>query len=285
MARVSVGRTYEAPAGVVDAANAALATLAPRSDVLNWLHCYYEPGEAWAPVERLVIAEVIPRSALEANRRAVNVAGESLLDELEGPNPREFARWSPRLERFVYPDGMLPPSITLQQWKLFREIEGFALPQWIVQGDAGGHVRALNRMEQRVLSEVGRSSDVPAPGALSFAVVDARTVEKLRQRDRLGEWLKSRGADWSRRNVDDVARARRETEKAFNRELLSWLDSQFQDHLSDDARHVDLSSMQTQALEDSLDWEAIDAQFLDDTDVDAANAANATRGERTLVAM
>lgn len=283
--RVAIGRSYDAPSGVVDAANAALATLAPRSDVLNWLHCYYEPGEPWAPVERLVIAEVIPRSALEANRRAMHVPGESLLDELEGPNPRAQAVWSHRQQRFVYPDGVLPPSITHRQWQLFRAIDGFALPQWIVQGDAGGHVRALNRAEQRVLAEVGRASDVPAPGALPFAVVDDRTVQKLRQRDRLSEWLKSRGAEWSRRNVDDVARARRDVEKAFNRELLSWLDSQFQEQLSEDARHVDVSDLPLESLEDSLDWDAVDAAFLDDTDVDAVTAANTTRGERTLVAV
>ncbi|MCC7053985.1 MAG: hypothetical protein IT355_12045 [Gemmatimonadaceae bacterium] len=281
--RVSVGRTADAPHGAVAAANAALAQLAPPSETLHWLHCYYEPGDPWAPVERLVIAEMVPRAVL-GRQRAHDPLGESLLDELLGPHPRAAATWSPARQRLVYPAHVLPPSITARQWALFRELDAFALPQVIVQGTGGGHVRHLNRTEQRVLAEFGRAIEAPAPGALPWAVVDTRTLALLRERDRLREWLRTATTDWARRTPADVQRARKATERAFNAQLLRWLDTQFVDLLSEDAGRADISHLPTARPEDAMDWDAVDAAFLDEDDADAQAAASTPRGERTLVA-
>ena len=275
--------TYEAPAGAVEDANASLAALAPRSDRVNWLHCYFEPGDPWSPIERLMIAEVIPRATLARQREAVGVTGESLLDELEGPNPRTFARWDARRRRLVYRSGVLPPSITERQWLLFRELGGLAVPQFVVQGTCGGHVRRLNRAEVRILEAEGRSSEAPEPGDLPFARVDRRTLETLRERDRMAQWLKARA--WEARTMDDVRAARKDTEKAFNRQLLRWLDSQFAEPMGEGMRGTDLSSLPAARIEDAVDWDAVDASFVDEDDFEAAAAANTPRGERTLVAL
>lgn len=281
--RVALGHTFEAPAGVVESANAALAALAPRSERVNWLHCYYEPGDPWEPIERLVIAEVIPRATLARQRDAAPV-GDSILDELEGPNPRTFARWNARKGRLVYASGVLTPSITERQWLLFRELDGLAMPQFVVQGSSGGHVRRLNRAEVRVLEDAGRTTEAPNPGDLPFALVDRRTIETLRERDRLSQWLRDQSREWESRSLEDVRAARQEAEKSFNRQLLRWLDAQFTDDMRADAKHVDLSALPQGRIEDEFDWDAVDEAFVDEDNHEAVTAANTPRGERTLVA-
>lgn len=264
----SLGIQFDAPAGVVEAANHRLASLAPRSDVLHWLHCYWEPGEPWCPVERLVIAEMTPHWELAAQRqfyRACGEDGQTLLDELEGPNPRWGASWSPEKQRLVYQSHVLPPAITQRQWWLFQEYRCFAMPVWIVQGDRGGHKRRFNESEKALLRMAKRPPDPPAPGALPYATLDERTIAQLRRMDRLGRWLGARATAWRERTSDDLRAERAAEERAFRVELLRWLDEQLYEPAAEIAARVNLSDLPYMSAAKQAECEAAEERLLTET--------------------
>lgn len=277
--RVRVGRTCDAPTGVVEDANARLAAIAPRHARLHWLYCYFEPGDWWEPVERLVIAEVVPRLVLAQNRHAVGVTGESLLDELEGPHPRAHAEYDARLQRLVYREGVLSPNITARQWQLFREIDGFAMPRWYVQGSRGGHARAFDPHQQRMLMAADLPMDPPSLGDLPWATVDSRTIDQLAQADRFRSFARA----WATRTTDDVRAARRAAEREYSERMTGWLREQLTDVIAEIPGTIDLSAAPVEDPATQFDYEA--ALALEDDPADEyAQKHAAPRGGRILIA-
>lgn len=273
--QIRLGRQCEPPAGVVADANARLAQLAPPHPRLHWLHCYYEPGDWWDPAERLVIAEVVPRRALAANRHAVGVTGESLLDELEGPHPRAHATYDPIVGGLVYRTGTLRPSITARQWELFRAIDGFAMPRWYVQGSQGGHLRAFDPSQQRLLHAEGLPMDPPALGELPWAVVDERTIDQLAQLDRFRAFAR----DWASRTAEDVVQARRDAERHYRERMTGWLRQQLTDVIDEIPGTIDWSAAPVQ--DEAHDADA--ALALEEDPSDEYAARHATPRRRILV--
>lgn len=158
LSAIQLGRTSEAPAGDLERLNRFLAELAPRwiyrhaaATEPAWLLAYFEPGDAWAPVERIVVAEMYPRKNLLAEHRFLRALGEgsdaSKFAELEGPNPRWGGHYEPGVG-FVHATWRPPPTITERQWLLWREHGALAIPTFILQGAAGGHPRHYSPWER-----------------------------------------------------------------------------------------------------------------------------------------
>lgn len=225
------GLEWDGPAGAVAEANELLAQIAPRSDTVNWLHCYYEPGERWQPVERLVIAEMAPRVHLAGKnaffRQMGEQDGDSLFSELEGPNPRLSGHYDQVLQQFVY-EG-LPPNITQRQWRMWRELGAYGRAIWIVQGNHGGHKKSFSELERKILRFNRRPDQPPFAGELPFARLDPRTLDKLRAMDRLSAWMDRNASDWENRTVEDVDRVKDLAMKEITAKVYDWLDSQIAD--------------------------------------------------------
>lgn len=244
MRDMRIGLEWSAPTGVLEAANRRLAELAPPHPRVAWLHAYWEPGEAWCPVERIVIAEMTPAFDIYGERdlgRLTGYEGFTLAAELDGPNPRTLGHYDQVLGRYVY-DG-LPPAITQRQWLLWRAHRAFARPIWIVQGTRGGHKRLLTDSERALLRFHGKAGDVPAPGDAPYAVVDHRTIDQLAKADRMRRWFAERGKGWSDRSTRDVWEQRAADELELRTKLVDWLDAQLEDFAGQVARHVDLSAL------------------------------------------
>lgn len=225
------GVDWDGPAGAVAEANALLAQIAPRSEQINWLHCYYEPGERWQPVERLVIAEMTPRIHLAGKnaffRQMGEQDGDSLFNELEGPNPRLSGHYDKVLQEFRY-EG-LPPNITQRQWWMWRELGAYGRAIWIVQGRFGGHKKSFSELERKVLRFNGRPDTPPWAGQLPFSRVDKRILEKLQAMDKLQTWMEGRDKDWEHRTAEDVSVAKDRAMKEIQNKIYDWLDSQIAD--------------------------------------------------------
>lgn len=215
----------------------AVAELAPKSELMPWLHLYWEPGEEWCPVERFVLANMIPKAVLRAEHNFYQmVTGEtyenaSLYSELEGPNPRLGTHYDSVLEKFMPDPNRLPPSITLRQWLLYREHGAHALPVWIVQGTKGGHKRHFNQVEQLVLKQKGRAFHAPAPGDkhYPFAHPDLRMVAAMRKVDQLMAWHEANQKDWRLRSERDVAHTKASRTEEFHDAIYRWLDDQLEE--------------------------------------------------------
>ena len=222
---------WEGPVGAADEANRLLAQISPPSEIVHWLHCYWEPGERWQPVERLVIAQMVPRGSLQAQfdfyRMMGDDGGDTLFAELEGPNPRESGHYDRVKGEYLY-DG-LPPNITQRQWLLWREQRAYALPLWIVQGSYGGHKRTFSPRERKILRMNGKPNIAPAPGQLPFARFDRRILEKLFAMDRLQKWMEVRQSDWTNRTLEEASADRARLEQEAEDAIYGWLDSQIAD--------------------------------------------------------
>lgn len=227
------GIDWNGPEGAAAEANELLAQIAPRSDTIHWLHCYYEPGERWQPVERLVIAEMIPRTILAGKDAFFRMMGEqdgdSLFNELEGPNPREAGYYDRVKQEFITRDGMLPPSITQRQWWLWRSERAYARVFWIIQGENGGHKRNFSMLEKKILRFNGLPTDAPWAGQLPFARFDRRILDKLQAMDRLTKWMENHTASWDARTVQDRNIEREKAQEEIDSRILSWLESQIEE--------------------------------------------------------
>lgn len=222
---------------------AALAELAPKSELMPWLHLYWEPGETWCPVERFVLANMVPKAVLRAEHNFYQmVTGEtfenaSLYSELESPNPRAGGHYcadgwclcAKKRNRFVHATE-LPPSITERQWLLYHETGAHAIPAWIVQGRRGGHKRDFNQLEQFILKQRGRKQfTAPAPGSLAFAHPDLRMVEAMRKVDQLVAWNAEMSKDFRLRTARDIARTKSRRTEEFHNAIYDWLDGQLEE--------------------------------------------------------
>jgi hypothetical protein len=215
----------------------ALAELAPKSELMPWLHLYWEPGETWCPVERFVLANMVPKAVLRAEHNFYQLmTGEtyenaSLYSELEGPNPRAGGHYDEVLERYIHDENRLPPSITQRQWLLYHEHGAHALPCWIVQGTKGGHKRHFNELEQLVLKTRGRPFTAPVPGqkGYPFAHPDSRMVDAMRKVDQLMKFQEETGKDFRLRTDKDVVRTKDRRKADFHNAIYDWLDSQLEE--------------------------------------------------------
>lgn len=229
-----VQREWAGPAGEVAKLNAMLADLAPPSERDFYLWAYWEPGDEWMPVERIVIAQVTPRKLLVAEDRFYRAMGAgsdaSVLAELEGPNPRFGGHYDAQLGQFVHDPNRPPPNITERQWLLYRAEGtpggGLAIPKWIVQGREGGTPRRYSLWEQELARVERRATRPPYPGQLDYAPAD----------DRVREALLRHFAAQSRRVREDWFRLDDEERTEDERELASRFDTWYSGRNDDRAR-------------------------------------------------
>lgn len=197
-----------------------------RSDRGTWLVAYYEPGYVGQPVERWVVAEVVPKAPIanEADfylRMGDRAAAEaSEYAQLTGPSPLEGAYLGWKTEedakagkpkRLIHPkvqDGtILPYTITYRQWVLFKELGGKANPFWIVQGESGGHPIRYNAYQEAKLRlaaerdawrgmKARRIWETPSAGELPYAPPDMRVIEAIARAKEMAAYEKSVRDNW-----------------------------------------------------------------------------------------
>lgn len=227
------GMDWDGPADAAEDANRMLAQISPPSENQTWLHCFYEPGERWQPVERLLVAQMTPMRMIAAKDAFFKLMGEadgdSLFAELEGPPPADAYYYDKVKGEIMYRAEILPPSISQRQWQLWREKRAFARVLWIVQGKEGGHKRDFSKLEQKILKFAGRPHQSPFAGELSFAYFDERILGKLQEMDRLADWMQKNSASWEMQTVEDRNRKRTEAMEEIDSRIYAWLDSQVED--------------------------------------------------------
>lgn len=182
-------------------AQAEIERLVPRSDAVSWLYLREEKGDPWKPLNRLFLYQVYPLA----------LTPPDALDAVRGPSPRATGHfcgggdWCPTFtdptdgrKKIACPkpkgrwvNGIQTAwRINLQQWEIFQEIGRYADPWWVIQGDRGGHRKALFDWEKEVLQLAtgGRHQDVPLAGELPYAPCDHRVLDWIASNDILREW-------------------------------------------------------------------------------------------------
>lgn len=222
MTQLALGWQKEAPAGEIERLNSMLAALAPPSDQHPYLWSYWEPGDEWSPLERIVIARMEPRKLFVAQDRFYRAMGEgsdaSTLAELDGPSPRWGGHYDQALGRYVHAEWRLPPTITERQWLLWRQLGALATPVWIVQGDAGGTPRRFNAWEREWARVTRQPTKPPAPGALDYAPADNRVLAALLERRRTDVLAHDVSEGWMQKDEREMTDA----ELMLHREFGRW---------------------------------------------------------------
>jgi len=180
------GFVYDRP--VPDRWAEDLAQLAPKSDQHPWLLLAWLSGEPWEPVQRWCVYEMIPlrvwQGLIQSHRRTGKKDDEIIeaviLEELQGPHPRERGYFDTVLKRFVS-----EALVTRQEWELYHTHKAIPKLYWVIQGEHGGHKRVFSPLEQKYLSLQGLPEEPPAPGDLPYAEFDQRVLWQFAQRDRL----------------------------------------------------------------------------------------------------
>lgn len=179
-----------------------------------WL--MWSPGEPWLPQERWIIMDTVHVAEVEEWND-----GYVLLDELRGPHPRSeghmcwdgewrhtSVRWPKQFRchcrrKLGAWKGGPAPSITLLQWKLFRETGYVGFPMWVIQGNKGGHLLEYPLHMQELLKKADLPSDPPSIGRLPYAPFDERVLRGLTRHSRLqqlnttlGEFRRTMGSGY-----------------------------------------------------------------------------------------
>ena len=182
----------------------------------------WEPGEAWAPVERWIVYEMM---TLE---RAPQIG---ISEDLKGPPPRRFGRY---VEGFGF-KRTRSFTVSQRQWDIYQDTGLYGRPLWIVQGRHGGHKRFWSDLEQNLirmyLNEPDLECDPPAPGDLAYAEPDDRTITALAGMDLVrmyGDILRYQ----SEATLSDALdRREREVGQAMAEKLWGWMRAQVEESL------------------------------------------------------
>lgn len=226
-------RSWEPPTEWVE----ALATVSPRSEQHGWLHLWWESGDAWDPVQRWTLYEMIPKAFVDVD----------ILAELEGPDPRTLNRYD-SVKRKMYHQTL----ITRSQWLLYQQTGCYGKLFWIIQGEKGGHKRSFSEDEKKLLRLRDLPTDPPTIGALGYAPFDGRVIQQITRFDRLKQfkgdlsaYRKAYGAEFTK-TKNDAARS-------FRAQLTDWLADQVDEageHAIDAVRHGELEN----APKTETDW-------------------------------
>lgn len=236
--------TYDPP---VDAATVArwqaqLDAYAPRSDQMAWVKLVWEPGDPWAPVQRWMLYEMLPRTFLDP----------WVVEELSGPDPRTRGYFDKVAGRFVEsPDQVF----TKRQWDLYRETGCFGRPFWVLQGSGGGHKRWFTDTESRLLALGGFPTEPPPPGSLPYAPFDRRVLEHLATLDRL-----KRGTE--KLNALRLSESRAAAERKLMEELVGWLGEQMGEAAEMLLSAVDTADIPRSEHEQAPDIDEVQERFV-----------------------
>lgn len=200
-----------------------LSVITPKNDLTTSLLARWEPGDPWQPVERWVLWQLFPPSALPPDARHL---AAQIWTELRGPHPRSTGHWCAvgwcqcrkKLNGWR---GGAAKCINRQQWELYRETGRYARLWWIVQGTNGGHRYRLDQSEARLARLHTGRDDTPAPGELPYAPLDQRVLGAIRPYDRI-ERLK-RFSTYGALHADELDPEERAVIEEANRALWSWL--------------------------------------------------------------
>lgn len=153
---------------------AELDRIAPPSPKLSFLHCYYEVGYAWEPVDRWMIGQVIPSLSIATSVREL----------LDGPNPADHGHFEQ--DDYGHPRWVTDlPGVSRRQWRFYQDTGNYLRPYWVVQGSNGGHRYQWNFAERRIIAMNGGNPEAPYPGQLPYAVPDRRTFAEIGKADML----------------------------------------------------------------------------------------------------
>jgi hypothetical protein len=124
-----------------------------------------------------------------------------------------------------------PRPLMREQWELYQAERLYGQPFWIVQGERGGHKRRFTQVEQNILKAQKLPHQAPAPGALPYAPLDNRVLDKLAVLDVMTNW--NRAIELDERKPDELDAEMREAAKDGRRWLLNWLESQVEAQLDE----------------------------------------------------
>lgn len=229
----------EAPARWQD----MLHELAPPSENVPWLHCAWMAGErrqrpdgTWdlQPVQRWVVWEMVPYRTLYYDHHRAKKRGDDdlILSALLDAHPRQLGKWVRGRVRDgrTFKDGEWKwksfATVSMQQWELFREFRGYAIPTWILQGTQGGTARRWPEWIRMFAALHKLPADPPEPGALEYAEMDWRVIEQLANRDKLRRWDETETRSFLERTMRDVRAERVAGEQDLRWRLLKYIHAQ-----------------------------------------------------------
>lgn len=177
-----------------------LRSVSEPSEQLAWLHLAWEPGEVvtlTSTIDGKVVTDTYDQRVerwLLWQIQPIQFVPDHIRAELQGPHPRSSGQWRP----YTRADGTRGAAwfggpctvVTRQQWELYRETGGYALPWWVIQGDHGGHRVSLSPPEEALYrAEWGVDRvEVPAMGALPYADFDQRVLDQIAAHDHLAQF-------------------------------------------------------------------------------------------------
>lgn len=213
-----------------------------RAHSFPWL--MWDAGDPWLPRERWIIMDTVHEAEVEDWHQ-----GYVLLDELRGPHPRsdghmcwngEWRVTSPRWPKQfqclcrrklnAWKSGPAP-SITILQWKLYRETGLVGFPMWAIQGDKGGHLLEYPIHMQEILKKADLPHEPPGIGALPYAPFDARTIRGLVRYNRLQQ-LNSTLSEFRRTMTTGYEAHRGRLAKELRAEWLKAIGDQMEDEVN-----------------------------------------------------
>lgn len=255
-----------------------LAMLSPGENVSS-LHLSWLAGWPYEPVQRWVVYEVLPVSQVgkiieqEHRLNLHDTMIQNLWNAVKGPDPRTVGKWIPAKvaggKRWVSNS-----LVSRNQWDLHKQTGGLPFLSWIIEGDQGGHAWQFGPFEMGFLIAAGVEPPVaqelaeawPNPGDQPYAPYDARVFRALAERDLLRKWRESLA--WEDRANRTEAGLVLQGEAAHRREdmmrrVMTWLDNQIGEAVSDIPRTLLPSWSEFQTTETAPDHEAAVRQVLD----------------------
>lgn len=195
-----------------------LADFSPQTNRFTWLKLIWEPGYPWEIVERFLVYQMVPATAIipEIREQLEHDLPPSKMGNYYDTVKQEFIR---------NPDCL----ITERAYHLYKETRCWGRPYWVIQGTRGGHKRWFSPVEKKFLKLAGLPHEPPAPGDLPYAEFSDLTIEKLQQHDAL------QGVQGSMKRLkaalgNENYHKRMDVEnQEFRRQITAWLYDQVAD--------------------------------------------------------
>jgi len=146
----------------------------PAAGRYSWYLLRWEPGWEWAPVNRWVIMQMIPKEhALRSQA--------FMVDFLEMDPPEiVYNKFAPKGQQIIH-NG---PPVTLAQHRLYQEWECVPHTFWIVQGKRGGHPGSFKPWDKKEAFLRGMPTEPPEPGSMPYAEPGPLMIHKIGEHEK-----------------------------------------------------------------------------------------------------
>lgn len=167
---------------------------------------------------------------------------------------------------FLYPDPaagqirLMREMVDQMAWDIYEATGRYSRSYWVVQGEQGGHKRRFTSVERDLAKLHGFVSQPPSPGALPYAPVDQRVLDKVLLHDQVDAWNYALSLD--QRHPEHFDADERRGLRVVREQLWGWMESQVERRWDEAYTRQSRPEIRTDPNAPDVDYETLKERVL-----------------------